>query len=132
MQLMTDGKILVAGRRNCGGACLSGSDSVIVRHNPDGSLDTTFGTGGIYAFVITANFENIGDIHLLSDGTIVAGGQVSQFDMDRGDGTTGSTIDNGFVVKIKNTVAPVGLLGVLSRKVHASVPMTCQLMSVHR
>jgi uncharacterized delta-60 repeat protein len=108
LQLMADGKILIAGRRNCGGACVpqTNSDAVIVRYNSNGSLDTTFGTGGIYAFVITANFENIGDLQLLSDGTIVAGGQVSQFDADRGNGTTGSTIDNGFVVKVKNTLGP--------------------------
>lgn len=105
LQVMADGKILVAGRRNCGGSCLSGTDSVIIRYNPDGTLDTSFGTGGILAIVITVNFENINDMQLMGDGTIVAGGQVSQFDVDRGSGpTSGSVVDNGFVVKVKNTV----------------------------
>ena len=101
-----DGKILVAGRRNCGGGCQTGQDGVIVRYNRDGSVDTTVGAAGIVFVVITANFESINDFAIDSDGTIVAGGQVSQFDADRGDGTTGSNVDNGFVVKVKNTIGP--------------------------
>lgn len=99
LQVMADGKILVGGRRNCGGACLSGSDGVIARYNRDGSLDSAFGAGGIEEIVITANFESIGNLLIDTDGSIVAGGTVSQFDADRG-----STIDNGFVVRVKNTV----------------------------
>ena len=101
-----DGKILVSGRRNCGGGCQTGQDGIIVRYNRDGSVDTTFGANGIVFVVITANFESINSFAIDSDGTIVAVGQVQQFDADRGNGTTGSAVHNGFVVKVKNTIGP--------------------------
>ena len=41
-----DGKILVAGSVQPS-AFSSASDFALVRYNADGSLDTTFGTGGI-------------------------------------------------------------------------------------
>ncbi len=104
LQVTADGKILVAGRRDCGGSCLSGADGVIVRYNADGSLDSGFGSGGIQPIVITVNTETINDLQFASDGSIVAGGQVSQRDVEHGNGVTGSVVDNGFVVKVKNTV----------------------------
>ena len=101
MRLLADGKIIVAGSRTCGSVCLSGSDGVIARYNQDGSLDSSFGTGGIEEIVITVNSESIDDFGIDLDGSIVAGGQVRQFDVDRG-----SVIESVFVVRVKNTVGP--------------------------
>ena len=99
MQVTADGKILVAGSRNCAGTCLSGRDAYVARYLPDGSLDAGFGVGGIEEIVISTNFDAFFDFAIDIDGSIVAGGQSSQFDVDRG-----NTIDNGLVVRLKNTV----------------------------
>jgi uncharacterized delta-60 repeat protein len=69
--IQADGRLLVAG----GSAIPGGTDSVVARYNPDGSVDTTFGSNG---FVIT-NY-NVGgndqykDITLQPDGKIIAAG----------------------------------------------------------
>ncbi len=69
--LQPDGKIVVAGTRDY--------DCAIVRYNPDGSLDTSFGSGGI---VITdiggvswkGNYEPAYALAIQSDGKIVIAG----------------------------------------------------------
>ncbi|MDX3248117.1 calcium-binding protein [Streptomyces sp. ME18-1-4] len=67
--VQTDGKIVAAGFTNAGGT----QDFALARYNTDGSLDTTFGTGG----KIVTNFG--GDdvalgVALQTDGKIVAAG----------------------------------------------------------
>lgn len=101
IRILADGKILVAGSRNCGGACLSGRDGYVARYNIDGSLDVSFGNGGIKEIVLAANFDAIFDMDIAADGNILVAGQVTQNDMDRG-----NTIDNVFIAKLKNTVGP--------------------------
>src|SRR5262245_55069981 len=49
--LQPDGKIVVAG----GTSKSSNSDFALVRYNPDGSVDPTFGTNG----VVTTNFNSL-------------------------------------------------------------------------
>ena len=99
MQVTADGKILVAGSRSCAGSCLSGRDGYVARYNPDGALDASFGAGGIKEIVIAANFDAIYDMAIDADGSIVATGQVTQNDMDRG-----NSIDSALVVRLKNTI----------------------------
>jgi uncharacterized delta-60 repeat protein len=72
--LQADGHIIVVGGRGIPG----GTDSVIVRYNSDGSLDTTFGNNG---FVVT-NYAPGGNdqyfaVALQADGQVVAGGSVN-------------------------------------------------------
>src|SRR5436190_241983 len=43
--LQSDGKVLIAGRADSGGA--SGNDFALARFNADGSVDTAFGSGGL-------------------------------------------------------------------------------------
>lgn len=64
--LQPDGKILVAGRALSNGV-FSG---VIARFNPNGSLDTSFGTNGS----TTGSMSGIFSLALLNDGRIVVGG----------------------------------------------------------
>src|SRR5712691_6926228 len=45
--LQPDGKIVVAGYRFIGSAATSRSGIVLVRYRPDGTLDATFGAGGV-------------------------------------------------------------------------------------
>ena len=62
--VQTDGKIVVGGQSG------DGNDFVLTRYNPDGSLDTTFGTGGV---VITAT-GYVRALAVQPDGKIVAAG----------------------------------------------------------
>jgi uncharacterized delta-60 repeat protein len=65
-----DGKIVVAGYR--------GSDFAVARYNVDGSLDATFGTGGLVVTDLYGNSRDIaGGMALQPDGKIVLAGQTS-------------------------------------------------------
>jgi uncharacterized delta-60 repeat protein len=65
VQLQPDGKIVVAGSNN--------SDFLVVRYNADGSLDTTFGTGGKVTTALTAT--DVGrSVLIQTDGKIVLAG----------------------------------------------------------
>ena len=72
--IQPDGKIVAAG--SSGLLCRHGTDFALVRYNADGSLDTTFGTGG----KVTTDFFGIGKsdyacgVALQTDGKIVAAG----------------------------------------------------------
>jgi uncharacterized delta-60 repeat protein len=69
VNLQADGKIVVGGR----GGSLVNAAFAVVRYNPDGSLDHTFGVGGI---VITSigDFAQINDLAIQADGKIVVAG----------------------------------------------------------
>jgi uncharacterized delta-60 repeat protein/uncharacterized repeat protein (TIGR02543 family) len=101
--IQSDGKIVVAGETNNFG----GSDSVLVRYNTDGTLDTTFGGSGIVTTDVSGTSEGDGFNSVAiypgtapKAGYIVAGGyadSVSEgynFAMAQYD-TTG-TLDGGF------------------------------------
>ncbi len=65
-----DGKLLVAGTTGL----YSGWDFLLVRFNEDGSLDGSFGSGGIVQTSFTKHFDVAFDIELQSDGKIVVAG----------------------------------------------------------
>ncbi len=72
MVLQTDGKILL-----CGIVSGSGNSNLaLIRYEPDGSLDSTFGTGGIVIILEPGGFisYNINAIALQNDGNIIIGG----------------------------------------------------------
>ncbi len=76
--LQPDGKIIATGWVTQGGVNTGSTyDFAVVRYNPNGSLDTTFGVGG----KVTADFNGGGDIARTSvlqrDGKIVLGGYVT-------------------------------------------------------
>jgi|GEM_PF-847583 len=101
LAVQSDGKIIAVGQ-----ATITGSHFTIARFNTDGSLDTTFGSGG-------SRFTQIGDssvaraVVLQTDGKIIVGGDfsngtASQFALVRytSDGaidTTFGTSNNGIV-----------------------------------
>ncbi|MDQ3041333.1 MAG: FG-GAP-like repeat-containing protein [Acidobacteriota bacterium] len=66
-----DGKIVAAGNSFVSG---SSFDFSLVRYNSDGSLDSTFGSGGKVITAISDSSDNLNSIALQSDGKIVAGG----------------------------------------------------------
>jgi uncharacterized delta-60 repeat protein/uncharacterized repeat protein (TIGR01451 family) len=75
--LQSDGRIVVAGMANIDPSSNEGYDFALARYNPDGSLDSTFGTGGI----VTTDFFGFTDgasaVAIQADGKIVAAGQAS-------------------------------------------------------
>ena len=73
LALQPDGKILVAG------AAYSSSnyDFAVARYNVDGSLDPTFGTGGLVTTPIGTGSDYISGLAIQSDGKIVAAGYAS-------------------------------------------------------
>lgn len=68
--LQPDGKIIAAGSDSSGGFALA-------RFNPNGSLDTSFGTNGMTTAQIGGGGAQISAIRLQSDGKILAGGYVN-------------------------------------------------------
>jgi uncharacterized delta-60 repeat protein len=74
MALQADGKIVVAGDSTTAASPFN-QDFAVVRYNSDGSLDTTFGTGGIVLTDFGAQFfEGAFSVAIDSAGRIVAGG----------------------------------------------------------
>ncbi|HEV7643971.1 MAG TPA: hypothetical protein VGO50_08535 [Pyrinomonadaceae bacterium] len=71
LQVQPDGKMIVAGRTK------TGSNFGMMRFNIDGSVDTSFGTGGLATTIIGTGTSNIAAIELLPDGRILAGGTAS-------------------------------------------------------
>lgn len=74
--VQADGKIVAAGY---GTRSASGTDFAMVRYNPDGTLDTSFGTPGTPGIVMTAvssgnGWDQINSIAIDSSGKIVAAG----------------------------------------------------------
>ena len=70
--LQSDGKIVVAGVTT---SPTTGNDFVCVRYNSDGTLDTTFGTGGIVTTDVQIGSDDVArSLAIQSDGKIILGG----------------------------------------------------------
>ncbi|MCG3113844.1 MAG: CHRD domain-containing protein [Candidatus Manganitrophus sp. SB1] len=97
LAVQTDGKIIAVGQSN-----LSGSHFTLVRYNPDGSPDTTFGTNNDGIVTTTIGASSIArNVALQTDGKIVVGGDsANQFALARynSDGTRDSTFGNDGIV----------------------------------
>lgn len=100
--VQSDGKLLVGGRRDFGGAS---SSFALARYQSNGQLDSTFSDQGLLFFDGQAQSRNIEDIAIQADGKIVVvGGDGSDFVVYRfnGDGSpddgleTDTTPDNSF------------------------------------
>src|SRR5690349_19253654 len=68
--IQPDGKIVAVG----GSSNDASSDFVVARYDPDGSLDASFGTGGIVTTAISSDYDAAGAVALEPDGRIVAMG----------------------------------------------------------
>jgi uncharacterized delta-60 repeat protein len=68
--IQADGKIVVSGQANAAGD----SDFALVRYNPDGSLDSSFGTGGKVTTPIGPSYDNAYALRLQPNGKIVVAG----------------------------------------------------------
>jgi uncharacterized delta-60 repeat protein len=72
--LQSDGKIVAAGYVVQTGGPPYNTDFELVRYNPDGSLDTTFGIDGKVITDFTGRFDQARALAIQSDGKIVAAG----------------------------------------------------------
>ena len=68
-----DGKIVVAGEAELIPGNFVSRDAALARYNPDGSIDTTFGAGGVVTTELGSN-DSFSSIAPQPDGKIVAGG----------------------------------------------------------
>lgn len=74
IKIQSDNKIVLAG----GNTVNNLIDFVLVRLNPNGTLDSTFGLNGISQIGLNNIFESISDIEVLSDGKILALGYTQE------------------------------------------------------
>ena len=99
--LQADGKIVAAGSAGLA----ANSDFALARYNSNGTLDTTFGTGGKVTTDF-GDFEGAGDVVIQPDGKIVAAGYTFDGDFDNdyrkfslarynADGTLDATFGSG-------------------------------------
>ena len=72
MHIQPDGKIVVCGTTRNGSS--SGDDLYVVRINPDGSLDNTFGSNGL-AHVSRTGVQKANALAIQADGKVVVGGR---------------------------------------------------------
>lgn len=100
-----DGKLVAAGYARIG----ANNDFALVRYLADGTLDATFGTGGIVTTPIGAGNDNALAVALQPDGKILAAGYATMASLDMAvvrylaDGTLDATFGTGGIV-----TAPVG------------------------
>ena len=92
--VQTDGKIVVVGGGN------SASDFAVVRYNTDGSLDTTFGTGGKVITNVGTTIDEAYSVAIQTDGKIVVAGyaqiSASNYDFAVVRYNTNGTLDTTF------------------------------------
>ncbi len=74
LALQADGKVLVAGSSDRG----LGSDFALVRYNPDGSLDPTFGTDGKVTTRIGEGTAQVSALAVQTDGKVIAAGSAGR------------------------------------------------------
>jgi uncharacterized delta-60 repeat protein len=99
--IQTDGKIVLAGYSYNG----SNDDFAIVRYLVDGSLDSTFGTGGKVTTAIGTSTDRIHDVVIQPDGKILAGGYMVGNDFALARYNTDGTLDTMFGINGKVTTA---------------------------
>jgi uncharacterized delta-60 repeat protein len=93
--IQSDGKIIVGG-----GISGTNTDFLLVRYNTNGSLDSTFGSGGIVITDNNGNSDNLGALAIQADGKILAFGNTGRTGVTPGvllvRYNTDGTLDNSF------------------------------------
>jgi uncharacterized delta-60 repeat protein len=70
--IQADGKVVLAGDHSV--TSTSTFENALIRLNTDGSLDSTFGSGGIVLNKLPSNAQGYSRVLIQSDGKIVAAG----------------------------------------------------------
>jgi uncharacterized delta-60 repeat protein len=74
LAVQPDGKVIVAGYSNYGTLTSPLYEFALVRHNADGSLDPTFGTGGKVTTAVGTFNDKVLTLAIQKDGKVVAAG----------------------------------------------------------
>ncbi len=75
LALQSDGKLVLAGNS---ANCTTGTDTfALARYNPDGSLDSAFGTGGLVTTNMGPGQQGARDVKIQADGKIVLAGIIA-------------------------------------------------------
>ncbi len=113
VEILSDGKILIAGSNGTGGCESCGSDMstsfALMRFNVDGTIDTTFEDQGLVLTAVSAKDDAVSDLAVQTDGRIVVagvsrqrrgGGGDSRFALARydADGSLDPTFGGGGVI----------------------------------
>lgn len=72
IEIQPDGKIVVVGHTST--ASTANKESIILRYNPDGSLDTSFGANGIIIAAFSPEYDTLNAVAIQNDGKIVVAG----------------------------------------------------------
>lgn len=105
--LQSDGRIIAACYTHNG----HDEDFALVRYNPNGTLDNTFGEGGIVITQVSTSFDRIYSLSIQNDGKIIAAGHSTTTSSDftvvryNQDGSTDESFGTNGI-----TITPVGTL----------------------
>jgi len=91
--VQNDGKIIVIGHTST--ASTANKESIIVRYNADGSLDTSFGTNGIIIAAFSTAFDSLNAVEIQDDGKIIVAG-INGIDFVVARYTTDGVLDTTF------------------------------------
>ena len=98
ISIQPDGKIVGAGTGIPPGNLLSG-DFIVVRYNPNGSLDSSFDNDGIVTTAISGGFDNANSMAIQSNGKIVVVGRSrgkNTYDFSAVRYNSNGSLDSGF------------------------------------
>ncbi|MEQ1643055.1 MAG: hypothetical protein ABL959_06390 [Pyrinomonadaceae bacterium] len=102
--LQDDGKIIVVGEARETNP--SGSDFAIIRYSSNGSIDSTFGSGGkVFTSFTSTSQDYANDVALQSDGKIVVSGNTSDGGFGVARYNTDGSLDPSFGANGKTTIA---------------------------
>jgi uncharacterized delta-60 repeat protein len=105
--LQQDGKLVISGSFSSS----SGSGSALARLNPDGSLDASFGTGGVVRPAPNSGFVVLladGKIIVMSSSSVVRYGANGSVDVSFGSGGVTGFINYNLVIQFDQKVIVVG------------------------
>lgn len=94
MKLSADGKILVVGKSRTSSNWQDPWNVILARYNPSGSLDSSFGTGGIATLGATDSTTSVA-LAIQNDGKIVAGWSETLVRLSPTTGTLDTTFGTG-------------------------------------
>jgi len=109
LAIQDDGKIVVGGYSNDGGT--TSYDFTLLRYNPDGSIDNSFGASGMAKTSFSTNDDILNSLIIQSDGRIVAAGTARYLEFALARYMIDGSLDSSFGVNGKVTTAFPGGYG---------------------
>lgn len=111
--IQADGKIVVSGRRESSPAGFF--EILVVRYNPDGTLDTTFDGDGFFTLDVAGQLDSANALAIQNDGKIVVASGVGETISTayilrlNSDGTLDASFDTDGIAAINNSGEPLSM-----------------------